>query len=148
MSGQEQGLWALGTGLFPHRSVPMATMMDAWNSMCLRVTLQVISAVPLSKDRRSVLHLQSYLSLGTSPACSSTPWRMKVGETPVEAAGKPAVMSWDICLWLLNAPPAYVSCCTCSNYRTFCHLPQPRLWSQHRPLHPPPAGACSLRGSG
>lgn len=29
------------------RSVPVATMMDAWDSMCLWVTLQVTSACPI-----------------------------------------------------------------------------------------------------
>lgn len=102
-----QGVWALRMGLFPWRSVPMATIMDAWDSMGLWVFLQVILARPIVSNWRSVLYLQSYLSLDTSPACSPTPRRRKVRETPVEAAGKPAVTSSDICLWLLNAPPAF-----------------------------------------
>lgn len=108
----------------------------------------MISACPIVFNWRNVLYLQSYLSLDTSPACSPTPRRRKVRETPVEEAGKPAVTSWDICLWFLNAPLAFASCCTYSNYRTLCHLPPPRSWSQHRPLHPPPAGGASLRGLG
>lgn len=41
-------------------------------------------------------------------------------------AGKPAVTSSDICLWLLSAPLVLASCCTYSNYRlidcfAICH---------------------------
>lgn len=97
-------------------------------------------ACPIVFNWRSVLYLQSYLSLDTSPARSPTPQRRKVRETPVEVAGKPAVTSSDICLWLLNAPLAIASCCAYSNYRTLCHLPQPR--SVVVTAQTPPSPAC------
>lgn len=99
----------------------------------------MISECPIVFNWRSVLYLQSYLSLDTSPACSPTPRRRKVRETPVKEAGKPAVTSWDICLWLLNAPLAFASCCTYSNYRTLCHLPLPRSVVT---AQTPPSPAC------